>query len=200
MKIYRYVIDHDMGFSPNPFHGVCTLANCKPVIRRVAKVGDFVMGFGSMASAISGRLIYWMQVEEIVTYDEYWFDPRFELKKPVVNGSHLKFHGDNIYHTGENGEVHQAWSFHSLPDGQPNPANVTTDTGSTNRILVGTLFGYYGKDALEVPANLASVIAKGRGHRTRLSGCAPDEVVDWLVDQTPHGFHGEPSGWSGIPK
>ncbi len=27
----------DYGFAPNPFHGICTLATCKPVIRRVAR-------------------------------------------------------------------------------------------------------------------------------------------------------------------
>ncbi len=29
MKIFSYVVDHDNGFSPNPYYGVCTLAHCK---------------------------------------------------------------------------------------------------------------------------------------------------------------------------
>ncbi|NBB53422.1 hypothetical protein GVN24_34660 [Rhizobium sp. CRIBSB] len=198
MNVYRYVIDHDMGFSPNPFHGVCTLANCKPVIRRVASVGDFVLGFGSAASSISGRLIYWMRVEEILTFDEYWIDPRFEKKKPVINGSLIKYFGDNIYHTGDDGGVLQEWSFHSLPNGDANLKNVTRDTGTTNKILVSNSFGYYGEQALTLPDEFAPVVPHGRGHRTVIQGCAVSEIVDWLLNHTELGFVGEPSGWRGL--
>jgi hypothetical protein len=44
MKLYCYIVTHDTGFSPNPFHGYCTLACCKPTIRRTAKEGDWVVG------------------------------------------------------------------------------------------------------------------------------------------------------------
>ena len=37
MTLFSYVIEHDLGFAPNPFHGVCTLACCKPQIRKIAK-------------------------------------------------------------------------------------------------------------------------------------------------------------------
>lgn len=198
MTIFRYVIDHDMGFSPNPFHGVCTLANCKPVIRRTAKIGDFVLGFGSAKSKIRYRLIYWLRVEEIMRYDEYWDDQRFERKKPVVNGSHLKFHGDNIYHSDNNGTVMQEPSFHSLPDGRPNPKNLRTDTGSTDRVLVSRTFGYYGHKAILVPDCLSAVVAVGRGHRTELSAKLQDDVTQWILNDTQRGFAGEPSGWAYI--
>ena len=45
-KVYMYVVDRDFGFAPNPFHGFCTLATCKPRTRRVAKVGDWIVGMG----------------------------------------------------------------------------------------------------------------------------------------------------------
>ncbi len=198
MKIYRYVIDHDMGFSPNPFHGVCTLANCKPVIRRVAKIGDFVLGFGSAASSISERLIYWMRVEEILSFDQYWLDPRFEKKKPVMNGSLIKYFGDNIYHTGYDDQVLQDWSFHSLPNGDVNETNLKTDTGSTNKILVSSTFGYYGERAVTIPGEFASIIPHGRGHRTEIQGCSVSEFADWLLSEAERGFVGEHSGWQGL--
>ncbi|MGC4407320.1 MULTISPECIES: hypothetical protein [Rhizobium] len=198
MKIYRYVIDHDMGFSPNPFHGVCTLANCKPVIRRVAQVGDFVLGFGSAASSISERLIYWMRVEEILSFDQYWLDHRFEKKKPVMNGSFIKYFGDNIYHSDSDGQVLQDWSFHSLPNGDVNKTNLKTDTGSTNKILVSSTFGYYGVRAVTIPGEFASIIPHGRGHRTKIQGCSVSEFVDWLLSEAEQGFVGEPSGWQGL--
>lgn len=200
MNVFRYVIDHDMGFSPNPFHGVCTLANCKPKIRNKAQPGDFVLGFGSAKSNIRRRLIYWMRIGRVLTFDEYWIDPAYERKKAIVNGSHIKFHGDNIYHTNDEGTVLQEPSFHSLPDGTPNLRNVERDTGSTNRVLVADIFGYYGKHALPVPECMAEVIAVGRGHRTRITEELRDAVIEWLIDSTPRGFYGEPSDWRKIPK
>ena len=37
VKLMAYIVRHDSGFSPNPFGGVCTLACCKPAIRRSAE-------------------------------------------------------------------------------------------------------------------------------------------------------------------
>lgn len=194
-RVFRYVIDHDMGFSPNPFHGICTLANCKPSIRRIAKPGDYVLGFGSAKSQVRGKLIYWLRVDELATYDEYWIDPRFALKKPVVNGSHMKFHGDNIYHRGVDGSYIQEPSFHSLPDGAPNPLNVATDTGRTDRVIISNAFAYYGKNAIELPESLRPLVPKGRGHRTALDADTRQATIEWLVARNEKGFLGEPSGW-----
>lgn len=44
-KSYSYVVARDYGFAPNPFNGILTLAACKPVIRKGADVGSFVIGF-----------------------------------------------------------------------------------------------------------------------------------------------------------
>jgi hypothetical protein len=40
-------VARDYGFAPNPFFGVCTLATCKPKIRKAAAIGDWVVGTGS---------------------------------------------------------------------------------------------------------------------------------------------------------
>ena len=34
MIVYEYVMKCDTGFAPNPFYGTCTLACCKPRIRK----------------------------------------------------------------------------------------------------------------------------------------------------------------------
>jgi hypothetical protein len=41
-RLFSYTIPVDDGAAPNPFRGMCTLAICKPTIRRVAKKGDWV--------------------------------------------------------------------------------------------------------------------------------------------------------------
>ena len=94
--LYVYVVARDFGFAPNPFHGYCTLATCKPDIRRTAKIGDWVMGVGGSRLAAVGRCIYLMKVSKIRTFDEYWNDPKFQRKKPLRNGSLVMMVGDNI--------------------------------------------------------------------------------------------------------
>ena len=51
--IYSYVLRTDDGAAPNPLWGTCTLTICKPVIRRTAKVGDWVIGVGSANVEVS---------------------------------------------------------------------------------------------------------------------------------------------------
>ena len=98
-RIYSYVVRYDSGFAPNPFYGYCTLATCKPPIRRAANIGDWVVGSGSNDRSIrrGGRMVYAMRVTEVITFDEYSEDPRFEPKKPYRRGSRKQSCGDNIY-------------------------------------------------------------------------------------------------------
>jgi len=96
-RVLVYVIDHDLGFAPNPFHGVCSLAACKPRIRSSAQIGDVIVGLGSKKNGLQGRMIYWMRVSEITRFDHYWNDTRFRHKKPDMRGSLLKRYGNNIF-------------------------------------------------------------------------------------------------------
>lgn len=85
--LFIYVVARDFGFAPNPFHGCCSLATCKPDIRRSADLGDWVMGVGGSRLKATGRCIYLMEVTEVTTYDQYWNDERFLVKRPLRNGS-----------------------------------------------------------------------------------------------------------------
>src|SRR5215472_8962351 len=72
--LFSYCIPFDNGAAPNPFWGLCTLAVCKPSIRRSAKVGDWIVGTGSVNSPIgdiSGKVVYAMLVTEKMTMKEY---------------------------------------------------------------------------------------------------------------------------------
>src|SRR5688500_18551346 len=79
-KLFSYVVDHDLGFAPNPFGGFCTLAKCKYSsdfkwnIVELAEQGDWVAGTGGAdltKSAGHGKFVYAMRVDEIVPLDEY---------------------------------------------------------------------------------------------------------------------------------
>jgi hypothetical protein len=83
--LFSYVVDHDLGYSPNPFGRFCTLAHCKfsrsgrPNIVELARVGDWIAGTGGVSSksAGHGRLIYAARVTEKLTLKDYFADSRF---------------------------------------------------------------------------------------------------------------------------
>ena len=65
MNVYSYILASDTGFAPNPFWGYCTLACCKPIIRRNASVGDWIVGL--MPKHLDHRIAYAMKVSEKLT-------------------------------------------------------------------------------------------------------------------------------------
>ncbi|KPQ24580.1 MAG: hypothetical protein HLUCCA13_08675 [Halomonas sp. HL-48] len=194
-RIYSYVVQHDHGFAPNPFMGICTLANCKPKIRKFAEVGDLIIGTGSADVDASGHLVYWMRVSKIINYDEYWLSSRFGRKKPVMNGSMMQRYGDNIYYTGSDGTYQQIDSFHSEEDGSLSISNRERDTGSTSNVLIGEEFTYFGKAAPPIPQSLHFLVKSGPGHKCNFSNCEMAKVEDWLATLAERGYVGEPGRW-----
>lgn len=150
MRFFSYIVARDYGFAPNPFWNICTLATCKPDIRKAANIGDWIFGTGSKSNKVSGRLIYAMEVSEKLTFEDYWEDPRFQIKKPRMNGSFKQMYGDNIYHKANDGSWLQEDSHHALPDGTINPKNLKTDTRGLF-VLVSTNFYYFGKSCIKIP-------------------------------------------------
>lgn len=194
-RLYSYVVQHDHGFAPNPFWGMCTLANCKPQIRKRADVGDLVIGTGSADLGASGHLVYWMRVKEIALFDVYWSDPRFARKKPNMRGSMMHRYGDNIYWTGPDGTFQQLDSFHSEDDGSLSAANRERDTGTTEKVLISNEFAYYGKSAPPIPEHLRFVVKKGPGHKCRFADDERSALEAWLATLTESGYVNEPGRW-----
>lgn len=85
MKFFSYIVDRDFGFAPNPFFGYCTLADCKPRTRKSAQIGDVIFGLAGAKyrKANTKKIIYAMQVTEILSFNEYFNDPRFEFKNQL---------------------------------------------------------------------------------------------------------------------
>ncbi|WP_315797840.1 MULTISPECIES: hypothetical protein [unclassified Bradyrhizobium] len=163
MPLHTYIVRYDSGFAPNPFYGFCTLATCKPKIRKYATIGDWLLGTGSGEKKIgrAGTLVYAMRITEALSFDEYDADARFLKKKPYRTGSRKQSCGDNIYFRETSpGPWKQRDSFHSLPDGRPNPKHIGRDT-SVNRVLISDHFIYFGGDGPSVPTGLKD--RRGRG-------------------------------------
>lgn len=197
MRLYSYVVARDYGFAPNPFFGVCTLATCKPVIRRMATIRDWVVGTGSKSYGLDGHVVYAMRVSETVSYDEYWRDPRFGAKRPNLRGSLKQAFGDNIYHRHpKTGRWIQENSHHSFADGSPNPLNVRHDTG-TSRVLIAKEFAYWGASGPKIPKQFRSSggrdVCAHRGHKSNFSPDFVQSVIEWIRTRGATGYMGPPA-------
>ncbi|MBE5934278.1 MAG: hypothetical protein E7262_00615 [Lachnospiraceae bacterium] len=192
--IYCYKIIRDYGFAPNPFFNVCTLATCKPQIRKSAKIGDWVAGFGGLKTSVPNKLVYLMRVDNIKTFDEYWHDAEFLCKIPRFDKKYSYCYGDNIYHHNEKGEWIQELSHHSYED-RTNYVNLTHDT-SVDRLLISYTYWYFGEKAIELPQDLALFIPNCRGYRKHRDDDKGKLLVEWVSTMHEKGIHGLPSSWS----
>ena len=199
MRIHSYVVARDFGFAPNPFHGFCTLATCKPIVRRIAEINDLVVGTSSTANGQAAKLVYAMRVSERLRFDDYWRDERFQAKRPNLSGSKKQAFGDNIYHhEGGDGDWCQENSHHSLATGRTNLANVANDT-QTDVVLVAEDFAYWGGEGPLVPADFRDFdghdLCAGRGHRNDFPAGMVATISAWFDALPDKGFIGEPKDW-----
>lgn len=187
-RVFSYVVVHDSGFAPNPFHGFLTLACCKPKIRQTAGVGDIVVGMSTRCE----RIVYAAQVEDVIGFEEYWTDPRYEARQPRMDSALIVDRtGDNIYEPIPGG-YRQLHSIHSHPDGSENSYNKRTDLGGQH-ILVCETFTYWGGSGPELPEDLG-FLRTGRGHRCRFSEEKVETVARWF-ETLPRGVLGAPRQW-----
>ena len=189
MRVYSYVVAHDAGFAPNPFHGVCSLACCKPKIRSQAKVGDIVVGLTTR----SERVVYAMRVGEVISFASYWADARFVAKRPRrMARAAVDRCGDNIYEPTPEGDFLQLPSAHSNPDGTTNHALMRRDLSSLH-VLVGKRFAYFGGGGPPLPTELRFLRAT-RGHRSRFTTEQVTVVARWF-EELPRGVLAAPGMW-----
>lgn len=200
--IHSYVVRYDSGFAPNPFYGTCTLATCKPDIRRTAVQGDWIVGSGSNDQSIrrGGYLVYAMRVTGEMTFAEYNADERFQCKKPFRRGSWMQSCGDNIYFREDcqNG-WHQRDSFHSQSNGQANGQHVMRDTG-VDRVLISDDFVYFGGEGPLIPTNLVDqqgrpLVKSGRGRSKFDDPGLLNEFTRWVRALGVSGYQGRPYEW-----
>ena len=205
VRVFRYVVPRDFGFAPNPFFGVCTLATCKPEIRRKALVGDLIVGINGRPPSKRpkqhiDRLVYLMRVAETVTFDQYWQDAKFQRKKPDFQRSRMYAYGDNIYRSDARGNWIQADSHHSYEDGEPNEGNIRTDT-QTNRVLIAKDFVYWGgqgptqESINDLPWSSAVFDGGRRGEKSNFDEQTIAALQAWFENILKKGFQGKPERW-----
>ncbi|MEJ0027680.1 MAG: hypothetical protein WDN01_16775 [Rhizomicrobium sp.] len=205
MRLHSYVVRYDSGFAPNPFYGFCTLATCKPDIRKAAAIGDWVVGSGSADKKLKrgGFLVYAMRVTETPRFAQYWQDPRFQNKKPNLSRSRMRECGDNIYSQSADGAWSQLNSFHSRDDGSPNPRHIKRDTG-VDRVLVSNTFVYFGGEGPKIPAQFRNyggedICKQGQGRKIFDDPHLIGDFAAWLQSLDRHGYAGRPLDWVRSP-
>lgn len=203
MRLFSYIVRWDYGFAPNPFFGTCTIATCKPKLRRTAKVGDWIVGVGSKTQNRHGHIVYVMQVAEEMTFNEYWADERFARKKSNLAGSLKQAFGDNIYFHDRNGQWHQSNSRHSREDGSLDRDHVEHDT-DTDKVLISGTYAYWGGCGPELPSifrnwNGHDIGNPGRSHKCRFPRELVNAFVEWFIGLDVHGFLYEPLDWKTLP-
>ena len=200
-SLFSYIVRYDSGFAPNPFHGHCTLATCKPLIRKRAQINDWLVGTGSNARTIrrGGYLVYAMRVTEILSTEDYWIDPRFEDKKPDLYRNWIAASGDNIYELLDTGQWRQLGSYHSHRDGSPNEAHIARDLG-VQRILISDDFVYFGGEGPRLPAKFrddgeANMLRSIRNYQRVRQEDTIVEFEDWIRSLRICGYQGKPWDW-----
>jgi hypothetical protein len=189
VKLFAYILTHDSG--SNPFFGFCTLATCKPRVRSAARVGDWIVGVGSATTVEAGRLVYAMQVAEVLSFTEYDRDVRFQRKKPRLNGTPWARHGDNIYFRTADGRWQQRRNPHH------GPKQFEKDVERGRHVLVARAFYYFGANAKPIPFRFREVIPSTQRHRSRFRKPLIESFLQWLQGTLRPGRHSRPFGWSG---
>lgn len=162
-RLFTYTIPVDDGAAPNPFFGMCSLAICKPRIRRVAGVGDWVAGLGSRnapSGDLSGHLVYAMRVDEVLPMADYDEQAKnrwpHRIPKPQSRAMEERL-GDCIYDFS-----------HGMPRQRPGvhgPGNLEADLGGEN-VLISRHFYYFGRNAVKLPDGLNEICHQTQGHRS----------------------------------
>ena len=191
MTLYSYCLRWDDGAAPNPFWGVCTLAICKPAIRRVANVGDWVVGLGSSASRIgdlSGQAIYVMRVSQRLSMHEYDVFCRDSLRGKIPNWTSRYFKkrvGDCIYDYSA-GEPRIRRGVHT-------DRNREVDLRGENALL-SDHFYYFGNKPRRLPDYLLPIVQQTQGHKSRANVPYESSFVNWIhsLKLQPTKLYGDP--------
>lgn len=203
VRLYSYVVRYDSGFAPNPFYGICTLATCKPDIRKAAETGDWVVGTGSADRRIGrgGFLVFAMRVTETLPLREYWHDPRFRRKRSNLRGSTKHASGDNIYcWNARQKRWEQLDSYHSQADGSPHEAHIRRDT-SVDRVLVSTDFVYFGGHGPQIPHAFRrykgiDICKQGQGRKIVSNLDLIRDFEAWIRSSGHAGYVNAPHDWT----
>ena len=143
---------NDSGCAPNPYYGFCSLALCKNLIRKHAKINDYIIGFGSKTLGSFNKIIYIMKVTDKMSYDNYNKFCKQNNKKKIKYGDCIYYKVKNTFKQRKNIHHHNECIIH--------------DTKSPY-VLISDDYLYFGKNAIDIPYELTNIIPTSRGHKSK---------------------------------
>ncbi|MCB9025872.1 MAG: hypothetical protein H6625_06115 [Bdellovibrionaceae bacterium] len=164
MRLFTYCLKNDFGASPNPFGGFCTIALTKPIIRKTAKLGDWIVGLASPESGLkeaNRRIVYAMKVTQIMDFADYDMFCRQQCSDKIPirpSKTYEQFVGDCIY------EFIPGVDEPVLRDSVHDARNMESDLKG-EKVLISDKYVYWGSEAPELPQNLWKIIKKGKGQQ-----------------------------------
>ena len=185
MKLYSYVIRIDHGLAPNPFWGYCTLAVCTPNHMGIkARIDDWIIG--TSPNYQGNKLVYAMKISEILSFDAYFADARFEKKKPDVRSSWRELVGDNMYYKDQLGKWIQHRTIqHLSPDLQRKDLKHPF-------VFVAEYFFYFGDHEVAIPNEFQELIWKRQGCKYNHDPQIVEGFLKWLKVNFDPGVLGNP--------
>jgi len=175
--LFSYVVRYDDGAAPNPYGDVCTLVICKPVIRKTAKVGDWIVGLGAKSTPVkkdySGRIVYVMRVTKKMTMKEYDKYTKKYLPEKIPDLSSAERHrwlGDSIYNFSAKG-IPQIKGVHKRENRKKDM--------SGKFALLSNEFVYFGDQAVPLPSPLKGILHSNQNHRSTLNGPYVNVFLTW---------------------
>lgn len=168
MRLFSYTVPFDAGSAPNPYWGTCTLTICKPVIRRIAEKGDWVVGLKE------NSVVYAMRITDKMTLAEYDAFCLKSLKGKIPIWSSRDFRrkvGDCIYDYSDGAGPRLRRSVHD-------EGNISTDLGGKYSLLSDDFY-YFGKEAVPLPDQLLPIVHK-RGHKSNANAPYVDAFISWI--------------------
>ena len=176
--LYSYCIPGDDGAAPNPFWNICTLNICKPVTRRTAKKGDWVVGTGSKQFGFENTVVYAMEITEIMSMERYQEFCENTLPNKIPNSKsnlYEKKVGDCIYDFRHD-PLRVLKSVHTVE-------NRPTDLRGKNTLL-SDHFYYFGDNPEPLPNSLLAIVKQGQGHKSTSNEPYVDLFIDWILTKT----------------
>ena len=172
-RLFVYKLTHDNGAAPCvDGDELLTLAICKPLIRKTARLGDLIFGFAANSLSRDNRLIYIARVTAVELDGDYYDKVMYEHRP------------DRIYIRGDDGHfsIRSDARFHE--DG----TLIRRDIGlfpeyAKARVLISDDFRYFGSapgaPAVELgpyPQIIEMIRSLGQGHRVNHPRGREDEL------------------------
>lgn len=194
-RIFFYKLTADVGAAPCVQRGLLSLAICKPMIRRSAKIDDLIFGFTANSldtrnrSIYRNRLIYVARITDKLCDGEYYKGDKYTSRDDCIytySAKQFRRRKDAKFHLEEHDLAHDLGNPPEYPR-----ANVLLSSDFRYFGIAGT--DDYKSEFAEVRKAVESL---GRGHHVKLGPTLRDEFLAmkrWIWKKSRNKVCGSPT-------